>query len=174
MIAAAACGNSTGLPSAGFPNYVDTAMLYALTGTPIGTPSGYDITVQMVSYPEQGATFDFAFDITEDGVAQVLPAKLLGRTTVAGIQAAETSFDSIREAPLDGYVTDTAFTVANGTTFLARSRAYSNNCGYVSALPRYGKFRVLAIDEATRTVTLEAMVDWNCGYRQLEPGVPTN
>jgi hypothetical protein len=39
-------------------------------------------------------------------------------------------------------------------------------------LPRYGKFQVLAIDPAQRTVTLEFLIDRNCGYRGLEPGLP--
>lgn len=174
MVAAVACGDSTGLPPASIANYVDTATLYALRGTPIATPSGYDIPYRGPSRTDLGSTFDFVFDIDDADVPQLLPAKLLGRSTVAGIQPADEPFDAVLEAPLDGYVSDSAFTIAIGMTFIARSRTFSQNCGYVSGLPRYGKFRVLAIDDAQRTVTFEALVNLNCGYRQLEPGLPTD
>ncbi|MGD2136144.1 MAG: hypothetical protein PVF27_08290, partial [Gemmatimonadales bacterium] len=83
-------------------------------------------------------------------------------------------FDSIIEAPAEGYEKDSVLTIAPGMTFLARSRAVSSLCGFLGALPRYGKFRVLEVDETARTVTFEHLVNLNCGYRQLEPGIPTS
>jgi hypothetical protein len=41
-------------------------------------------------------------------------------------------------------------------------------------LPRYGKFRVLDLNIEERSVTLELLVDVNCGYRGLEPGFPSS
>jgi hypothetical protein len=32
---------------------------------------------------------------------------------------------------------------------------------------------VLGVDPATRSIRLETLVDQNCGYRNLEPGLPT-
>jgi hypothetical protein len=37
----------------------------------------------------------------------------------------------------------------------------------------YGKLHILSIDVPTRTVTYEVMVDQNCGYIALTPGLPT-
>jgi hypothetical protein len=39
-------------------------------------------------------------------------------------------------------------------------------------VPRYGKFHVLALDPTERTVTLEHLINLNCGYRSLTPGTP--
>jgi hypothetical protein len=36
----------------------------------------------------------------------------------------------------------------------------------------YGKAHVLAIDTLARRIDLEMLVDQNCGYRGLEPGLP--
>jgi hypothetical protein len=55
--------------------------------------------------------------------------------------------------------------------FVARSRVSSLYCVYV-AVPRYGKFLVLSIDPTARSITMQALVDLNCGYRGLEPGLP--
>jgi hypothetical protein len=57
--------------------------------------------------------------------------------------------------------------------FIGRSRNTSGNCYYLGSLPRYGKFRVVAVDVPNRTITLETLVNVNCGYRKLEPGFPT-
>jgi hypothetical protein len=60
-----------------------------------------------------------------------------------------------------------------GTVFLARSRSVPDGCSAITgALPRYGKFEVLSIDAAERVVTLQTLINVNCGYRQLEPGLP--
>ncbi|MEX1051106.1 MAG: hypothetical protein WEC54_06095, partial [Gemmatimonadales bacterium] len=69
---------------------------------------------------------------------------------------------------------DTAVTVVVGTVLIGRSRASNVGCVVVGALPRYGKFRVLAVDIGTRALTLETLINTNCGYRDLEPGLPEN
>jgi len=43
----------------------------------------------------------------------------------------------------------------------------------VGALPRYGKFQVLSLDPVARSVTFQTLVNQNCGYRSLRPGIPT-
>jgi hypothetical protein len=59
-----------------------------------------------------------------------------------------------------------------GTLFVIRSRSSNVQCAFSGGLPRYGKFHVLGVDLVARTVTLEMLVDLNCGYRGLEPGIP--
>ena len=78
------------------------------------------------------------------------------------------------EAPDDGYVVDSLLTVSVGDVFIGRSRNTTGNCFYLGSLPRYGKFRVMEIDTPNRTLTLEFLVNMNCGYRKLETGVPTS
>ena len=72
------------------------------------------------------------------------------------------------------YEIDSALLVTPGTVFLARSRSSSVLCSFLGSLARYGKFHVLDIDTGNRSVTLELLVDLNCGFRGLEPGIPTS
>ncbi len=177
LVLAAALGcDDSGLYPATYPNYVDTVTLYALRGTPIVTPSAFDIAFGITVRTDQGEAFDFAFDIDSTGSGILLPAGALGLTPVAGLQFSEETFDELDEPPDDGYVVDSVLTVSLGDLFVGRSRNTTgmDGCLYYGELPRYGKFRVLDIDFQSRTVTLEVLVNVNCGYRRLEPGYPTS
>ena len=128
----------------------------------------------MAVRPEMGEPFDFAFDIDSTGAAVLKPSGLLGIVTAAGLLAPDKPYDELDRAPLDGYVSDSVFHLADGTVFVARSRSSSQFCSYLGSLPRYGKFRVLELNMVERFVRLETLVDLNCGYRNLEEGVPTS
>jgi hypothetical protein len=169
---AAACGGGTGLAPAVYENFVDTFDLYALRGTPLNAPSYYDVVNARASRPDQGEEFDFAFDLSDEGEAEVLPAPELGVGIPVGLRLMDDAFTSIDQAPLEDY-SDRALTVTVETVFVVQSRLSRNFCGFLGQLPRYGKFRVLAIDSDARTITFEALVNQNCGYRSLEPGLPT-
>lgn len=170
-----ACGGDIGLPPATLENTIDTAEVFALRGTAIGTPSGFDLASATAVRPERGDPFDLAFDIDSTGAPILYPSGLVGGSTTAGIHRAADTFDQIRRAPVEDYVTDSIVHIEAGMVFVARSRPVSNGCSaYTGSLPRYGKFEVLAIDSEARTLTLQLLVDLNCGYRELVPGVPTS
>jgi hypothetical protein len=171
-VIASACGSETTLAPPRFENVVDTTVLYALTGTPVGTPSGFDGVQAKPVRTDLNLIFDFAVDITPDGTLQLLPAGALGYSQNAGLLVSPRTFEAVVTAPLDGYVLDSALTVTTGSVLVLRSRSSTDLCTSTGALPRYGKFHVLAIDSAERRVTLEFLVDRNCGYRGLEPGLP--
>ena len=169
----AACGDPYG-QTATVENAVDTVTLYALRDTPIRLPSGYNMippagpqVVQTQTTPD----FDFAFDIDSGAAALVYPAGALGLSRQPGLLPMNRSFEDVRRAPDEGYRADSAIIVTPGSVFVARSRVTSALCLYV-AVPRYGKFHVLALDTIARSITLEALVDLNCGFRGLEPGIP--
>jgi hypothetical protein len=176
VLAAAFGCDDSGLYPATYPNYVDTVNLYALRGTPIATPSAFDIAYGITARTDQGDAFDFAFDIDSLGEAILLPAGALGLTAEAGLQLSDATFDEMDEPPDDGYVVDSVLTVSLGDLFVGRSRNTTgmDGCLYYGELPRYGKFRALDTDFQSRTLTLEALVNVNCGYRKLEPGHPTS
>jgi hypothetical protein len=168
LLAAAACGSGQ---TAIYPNYVDTLTMYALNGTPIRTPSAYSmLDLAMVGTDTTGA-FDFAFDIDSAGRPVIYPSGVLGLSPTPGLQQTSTPFANLHTAPTDGYVADSALPLDTGSVFLARSRSATLSCLYLS-VPRYGKFHVLAIDKTQRTMTLEGLVDLNCGYHNLDPGLP--
>lgn len=169
------CGDDLTRPSATIPNVIDTTTLFALSDTPVGTPSAYDLLRRSRARPEMAEPFDFGVNIADNGTLWVLPAGVLGiEPPQAGVQLAELPFDSVVRAPEDGYVQDDSVTVPIDGVFIARSRADNTGCLFLGSLPRYGKFRVLALDSAARSVTLELLVDVNCGFRGLEPGIPTS
>lgn len=169
---AAACGSGTTLPPSTIVNVVDTTTLYALSGTAISLPSGFDVVSATAVRTDRSYPLDFAFDIDSTGAARLWPANLLGLGGNPGLLRLGQAFADVLTAPLEGYVTDSVLTLGDSTVFVARSRASSTLCTVSASLPRYGKFRVLAIDRQERSVTLELLVDQNCGYRGLEPGLP--
>lgn len=170
LVAASGCGDPFG-QKAQFANAVDTLTLFALRGTSIRSHSAYDMYRLSTSRTDTTSGYDFAFDIDSTGEALIYPAGALGLSRDAGLQLMDRTFDAVHSAPETGFSTDTAIVVAKDNVFVARSRVSSLYCVYV-AVPRYGKFQVLNIDPTARSITLQALVDLNCGYRGLEPGLP--
>jgi len=169
-----ACNNPLALPPAVFENTVDTVTLHAITGTDIALPSAFDIISSALARTDRAQPFDFAFDIDASGAPVAIPSGLLGLSTDPGLLLWEAPFDSLVPAPDEGYVTDSSITFAVGTVLIGRSRFSSQDCALLGSLPRYGKFRVLAIDLQARSVAVEYLINRNCGYRNLEPGFPTS
>lgn len=150
---------------------MDTVTLYALNGTPIGTPSAYALIGPEIVHTDQTATFDFAFNIDSQPV--FMPSGLFpGLQRNSGLlPSTATSFDAITAAPTQGYVMDHSVVVSVGTLLLLQSRTQLCADGTNHAL--YGKLHVLALDLVARTVQFEVLVDENCGYLSLTPGLPT-
>jgi hypothetical protein len=170
-IASAACGNSSGLPKAYGENTEDTVSLFALDGTPLSAPSGYSIVNDQPLRTDRSASFDFAFNITAGGEAVLLPTGALGLGRASGIALQSIPFESITTAPQSGYIDTAAVRVDSGTVAVVRSRP--SQCVYGAIVYYYGKVQVLQIDTVARRIDLRVLVDQNCGYRDLEPGVPS-
>ena len=56
--------------------------------------------------------------------------------------------------------------VGLGSVVLAASRSQTCNIGYV--YPFYAKIEVTALDLTARSITLQMLIDPNCGYRSLQ------
>lgn len=170
----AACDTGINLPPPVFPNVVDTVTLYALRGTAISQASAFDIIRASAARTDRGEIFDIAFDIDTTSTPLVAPAGVLGFAPQAGIRISDEAFDDIQRAPEEDFVVDSTITLRRDLVFIARSRSEGTGCAFLGPLPRYGKFRVLAIDQQERSVTFEFLVDLNCGFRGLEPGFPSD
>jgi len=173
IAAAGACSDTTALPPVQYDNVLDTTFLAALTGTAIGSPSAFDGVAAETARTDLNEPFDFAVDLDDAGAVLLYPAGALGFAPDPGVLVERRAFDDVRSAPTDGYVQDSVVTATVGTVFVLRSRLSTQQCSS-GALPRYAKFQVLAIDQQSRTVTLEFLANLNCGYRGLEPGTPTD
>jgi hypothetical protein len=77
----------------------------------------------------------------------------------------EVAFDEIGVAPSNGYVTDSAVTVALGEVYVVRSRVVCE-----LGVPIYAKVEIIGFDD--NSLVLKRLKNVNCGYRSLEPGLP--
>jgi len=181
----AACGDPLGLPQAANPNTVDTVRLFALSGTPVATPSGFRFfraAIPSVAVPQpvrtdQSSDYDFAFEIDTTGRALLLPTAALRLGPSSGGQLSTLPFDSIRLAPDRNYELDSALVLDVGSVAILQSRLTTCGFGIGAVYHYYAKLRVLTIDLTTdpggRYIDLEILVDTNCGYRGLELGLPS-
>jgi hypothetical protein len=167
----AACSDDNGLPDATLTNVERTDTLYSLIGTPVATPSGYALDGGRRIRTDQSDAFDFAYNVEPDGRHVFIPRAAFGIDTVntanPGFQARSESFDAIRSAPSDGYVSDEVVPIALGERFVVRSRV---TCSL--GVPKYAKLEILSFDDVAGIVTFRILIDDNCGFRGLEPGLP--
>jgi hypothetical protein len=150
---------------------VDTLSLYALTGTPLSLPSAYSLPGRGPIRTDESIQFDFAFEMLPDDRPVFLPLlalRLDASVLDPGFIPQQTTFDAITEAPLNGYLVTDTLPATPGALYIVRSRMI---CTATSSA-FYAKLEVLAQDPAARSVTFRILVDRNCGYRGLEPGIP--
>jgi len=171
----AACGNPLGL-HAFITNVVDTVSLYALSGTPVSLPSAFSIGGRQVVRTDQGAPFDFAFDIDTAGRAVFLPTGALRLGKQSGLQISSQPFDSIKIAPTSKYNLDSALVVHDSSVVIAYTNLSACQASLGVPYPYYAKLHVLTIDTTStpngRRIDFAILTDINCGFRGLEPGVP--
>jgi hypothetical protein len=184
LAAAAACGGAD--PFAPNPaNNVDTEQsdlvvypLRAATG-----PLGSAVNLLALAVVRPGLTsavagaatipapnFDFAVDRAADGRVRLLPSRLVVDLTGVGqayrtaFQTSTAPYDSIAEAPANGYQADTlAATVGVNESVIVEAQSGACNAFYAKVV-------VVAIDAASGAVTLRARINPNCGFRSLRPG----
>jgi len=167
-----ACSDDNGLPDPTVTNAERTETLYALVGTPVGTPSAYAIEGNRRVRTDLSIDFDFAYNVEPDGQHVFLPRATLGIDSSArvnpGFIARSETFEGITTAPSNGYITDQPVPIAVGDRFAVRGRVTCVSIG----VPKYGKLEVLSFDDLARTVTFRVLTDDNCGFKGLEPGLP--
>jgi len=167
---AAACNvDNLGLPLATDANVVDTVSLWALDGTALSLPSGYQLSSKTTVRTDRSSSFDFAFNVDTLGRLEFLPTGALGLGIGSGLQRATATFEAIGTPPTAAFTSDSAFVFDTGTVAVVRSRP---GCSLGATIFFYAKLKVLAYDAVARRVDFEILVNANCGYRSLQPGVP--
>ncbi|MFL5403646.1 MAG: hypothetical protein ACJ8BF_12585 [Gemmatimonadales bacterium] len=173
LLGALACSDSSGLPDATLPNVERTDTLYSLLGTPVATPSGYALEGGRRIRTDQSDAFDFVYNVEADGRHVFLPRAALGidqnNSVNPGFQARSETFEGIRVAGSNGYISDVAVPIAPGERYVVRSRI---TCSL--GVPKYAKVEILGFDDVLKIVTFRILVDDNCGFKGLEPGLPQN
>lgn len=170
-VLAVGCSNTTGLPAAIFPNVVDTVSLWALRGTAIALPSAFSVTTNATVRTDLTTAFDFAFDFDSIGEPALFPLGTLNLGQLSGLQQTTTAFNAITIAPTANYVLDKPLALDTGMVVLVRSRP--TTCSFGATVSEYAKLRVLGVDSTAKRLDMEILADQNCGYRGLQPGLPT-
>jgi hypothetical protein len=166
-----ACSTTTGLPAPAIADTVDTVSLYAIRGTPLNTPSAYSLAGRQVVLIQETTLLDFAFDFDSTGAPALFPTGAIHLGTASGLQTSTIPFDSLKVAPTGNYIFDKPIALQAGTVVLVSSRPTPCVFGVTASL--YAKLKVIRVDSTARRLDFKILVDQNCGYRGLEPGLPT-
>ncbi|HEY2804564.1 MAG TPA: hypothetical protein VGI92_01775 [Gemmatimonadales bacterium] len=176
------CGSGIDVPPATTAVTQQQIHLYAIAGTPVGTPSAYDMVQLGEVQIFRSNSWDYVFDLgpdssyglgtTGDTIAVILPRGYFGFAEDGGVIWTLSSFDSVLVAPIIGYEQKKATRVRAGDTFLVSSRAQA--CNFGVSRPLYAKGLIQSIDLVTRSAVILMEVDTNCGFIGLGIGIPTH
>jgi hypothetical protein len=170
--AVAACGDPFAI-SAQFENREFDFYVYSLSGTPPPRPTALAIQSMNTTRPDGSLSFDVAFDLDAAGHITLLPVKMVGVNVSGsrnvGIQKVAGAYASITEAPKSGYTVDSVTVVRVGEPVVLQVQtAY---CATSFTPDIYAKMVVDSI-AADRRIWARALINSNCGFRQLLLGFP--
>lgn len=169
-----ACGDLTAA-RASLSTFGSTLVLFSINGAPPSAPNAIDLATANAVSADPSLSFDFAFDVdTTKGTITVLPVRKL-TTQLAGahqvgLLKVSTPFDSLTKAPHSGYVNDSALVVVPGQTTAIAVNNPVYCYGSLISGTYYGKMVVDSID-VHRALHVRVVVDPNCGFYTLTPGV---
>jgi len=175
-----ACGDPT-RPRATTPNLLLSYSVHGLTGAPAATANAINM---YIGPTRADASFDFdvALDLDPAGKILVYPVRAIAGPLAGfvpsrvGLQVVSGTFESVREAPENGYDTLAVQTIAPGTVMTVELvDQVSGLCVFsLNGSSTYAKFVVDSVNAATRRFYLRSVADANCGYRSLvADSIPT-
>jgi hypothetical protein len=171
----AACKGFTAI-DASFQNVTATDTVYALNGGPPNSPNAINFFQGLTDRADQGFGFDIAFDIDKDGNAVIIPARVLATAfsnpSSIGLQRATGTFESITDAPKDGYRADTAMTVAVGEAVLIEVHDFNACFNALKGQSYFSKLVFTDVDPVLKRVAFTMTVNRNCGFHSFAPGLP--
>ena len=165
--------------AAQLPTSQDVYTLFALTGTPPAYPSGLNTYGRTPTRVDGNASFDVAFDLNADGNAVIYPVKLIVSSVngdrPVGLRKVAGTFDQVIEAPTGTYQTDSAVVAAKGEIVVVQAnRGLSGDVCSLNVSPYiYTKILVDSIDTSSHTITIQTVLDPNCGFRSFADGIPS-
>lgn len=164
----ASCGSTFGLNRVPVPDKPTEFTLSDFRTSDLTDASGFDMISGGSVRTDQTSQWDFLYYVLQDGTAQFRPrAMVLGQGSAAGLQHVQESFDGLRNAPADGYKTDSPTVIAEGDVLAGVSRtdpAYGIQCRH------FFKLEIETIDSTAGTVTFKVLANPNCEQQILVPG----
>jgi hypothetical protein len=163
-------------PRADTPNLDATIEVWALTGSPASYPTVHLVPQRLTVRPDAAASFDLGFDIDPDGRLLVVPvSKVVTNTTLGdrrvGIIRTSEIYNTITEAPREGWIFDSTLSVNVGQVFIVRVQ--TQFCSGQLQPEVYAKYHVDSVIVAERRIRLSGRVNPNCGFRSFLSGIPT-
>ena len=151
----------------------DTIQIFSISRPElIGRPSAYDFVSRVlvrVESPAASGNWDLALR-DENGQLALVPASgFQGQVSRAGLAAIpdNTSFEALSEAPPDTASYSTLPRIVQpGQVFAVRTRRAG--CGFSTGV-RFGKIKIISVDQAAGTVRFASVVNPLCNNRDLIP-----
>jgi hypothetical protein len=158
-----------------FTNADQPFAIAALSGSDITAPAGLSLANRTVVRIDGVFDFDLAFDINSAGQVVVLPVSKVGSplsgTQFLGLKRGGVSYDQLNEAPKSGYTGDSTMVISLGAGLAVQSQAA--NCVYSITPYTFAKITIDSINPVKRMLYGRALINLNCGLRQLTPGLPS-
>ncbi len=172
-----ACGDPN-LLRAQLPTIGDVYDVFALSGTPAAFPSGINTYVRTAVRVDGNANFDVAFDLDAQGRVIVYPVQkvvtIIGSTRRVGLRKVQGTFDALTMAPSGTYA-DSAIVLSPGEVVVSQSvrNGPGDACQFDISPYIYTKLTVDSVVTESRSISVQTVLDPNCGFRSFEPGIPT-
>jgi hypothetical protein len=177
-VVTAACGDPT-KPRATYASTLSSYTLYAITGAPVNAPTAINFLTG-AARADARFNFDVGFDLDNSGRVLVYPVRaiagaLAGNLKRVGLQPLAGAFASIREVPASGYDTLAVQTVTPGKVLAVELLDYNTCYASFGGSTLYAKLVIDSVNATARRLYARAVVDLNCGYRQVVPdSIPTS
>jgi len=159
------------------PNATQPFFVHAITGSPLAVSTALAFPDRSVTRVDGTYNFDVAFDINAQGFVVLLPPELVGQNPggnrLVGIITGIGSYDAITEAPLSGYVLDSATVIRQGQAAVVQAQEPICTTTNPVSPYLYAKLVVDSIDLVGRGIYGRTMIGGDCGYRQLVAGIPS-
>src|SRR5688572_25190375 len=151
----------------------DTTIIFSLSREDlVGLPSAYDFIAHLrreVESPSAIGNWDVAVR-SEGGQLALVPAGgFEGQVSRAGLVLMPNAvFEQLSEAPGDTSAYSNAPAIVQpGQVYALRTRRAA--CSQFQAGVRFGKIKILAVDQLAGTITFESLVNPFCNERDLVP-----
>ncbi|MEO8578124.1 MAG: hypothetical protein ABI556_15545 [Gemmatimonadales bacterium] len=171
-----ACGDPQSL-RASLSTVNDVYTVFALTGTPATYPSGINTYFRSAVRVDGNANFDVALDLNSAGDVVIYPVQKvvssLGTARRVGLRKVDGTFATVLEAPSGTYA-DSVIVAKKGDIVVlqAQRNGQGDACQFDFSPYIYTKMLVDSIAADTRTITVQTVLDPNCGFRSFEAGIP--
>lgn len=157
-----------------FENVSQPFAVHALSGSQLAFATAINLTVKSVTRVDGAFAFDVAFDLDARGDVVLLPVNVVGQNPAGsrrvGIHKPNVSYESVSEAPRGGYVVDSVTVVRRGEAAVIQAQVSA--CALSLTPFLHAKIVVDSIDTGTRLMFGRILINQNCGFRSLAPGLP--